>query len=131
MFVGDSGEITRGKRKPSVGRARAKFGREVGAPARGGHGEIAMDASDRYSQGIPNSKLAKAGLTVDRMDLHPDQNCFVLRVGDKGQIPDRGKIILEFRTPKQKMLPKLLPPYHEDIATQTDSPKKSKAKKKK
>lgn len=72
----------------------------------------------------------KDGMTVSQLNTDPDKNCFVLKVGDKGQIPDRGKMILEFKTPKQKMLPKVLPPYHEDVAIQTDAKKNLKGKKK-
>lgn len=66
-----------------------------------------------------------------KVNANPDQNCFILKFGDKGQIPDRGKMILEFRTPKQKIPPKILPPYHEDIGVQTDSVKRRKGKGKK
>lgn len=76
---------------------------------------------------VVDKQRTKEGLTVSQINSNPDQNCFVLRVGDKGQLPDRGKMLLEFRTPKQRMLPKIIPPYHEDVAVQTDSPKKSKA----
>ncbi|KAL0280161.1 UNVERIFIED_CONTAM: hypothetical protein PYX00_001536 [Menopon gallinae] len=126
---GDAGQMSRCKRTPP---ASGKGGRPgYGAPEKGYPGQGGFKSSDKYRPQFPESELAKAGLAVDRVDTHADQNCFVLRVGDKGQIPDRGKIILEFRTPKQKILPKVLPPYHEDIAIQTDTPKKAKGKKKK
>lgn len=68
--------------------------------------------------------------TQSQVQTDADQNCFLLKVGDKGQIPDRGKMILEFRTPKQKIFPKVLPPYHEDVGVQTETPKKPKGGKK-
>lgn len=88
------------------------------------------ECRNRQSYTVKRNTL-RDDMTISKVNENPDQNCFILRVGDKGQIPDRGKMILEFRTPKQRMPPKILPPYHEDIGVQTDSPKKGKGKGKK